>query len=897
MKKTQFNIITCVLLALAGISFAEENTWTRKNDMPTPRWVLATSVVKGKIYAIGGSPGGLSFSTPIVEMYDPITDIWTMKADMPTARWGLSTSVVNGKIYAIGGTPDSVVLLSTVEEYDPVTDTWTPKADMPTARRSFSTSVVNGKIYAIGGWDGTRVSAAVEEYDPVTDTWVRKNDMPTARWYPTASMVNGEIYVIGGGTSGPGSVPGVVLSIVEVYDPSTDMWAVKANMLTPKRSHSASVVNGKIYVIGGSVEGRRQIKTVEEYDTTTNTWTTRADMPTAGRGLSTSAFNGYIYAIGGENRFQIVEAYDTGVGIRVTDIFPDEGLVAGGETIAIFGSGFPDGASVTIGGELLDRLNMTDIFIIGVTPPGTEGEQDVWITALGLDYSVLAGKFFYYPPSGVVVREITPPNGKQDGGDTGIISGRGFLTGATVTIDGNPATDVGVISTLIIFTIPTGTEGAKDVVVINPDGQKGILRGGYTYNPFPVIEEITPEYGGPPAGGTEITITGEHFMQGVDVYIGENHVSRLDLFSPTELRLKTPPGTPGEKAVRVVNPDGQGSLEEAIFSYNGAPVIFSVKPDAGALEGGTPIAITGEYFILPDVFIGGAEARYEDKSSSTRIIARTPSSTAGAKDVEVVNLDGQKDTLKDAFTYNPKPDIESVSPNNGRLDGGTKITIYGSNFLPGAKVSFSTDTTSYIAALSTQYVSSTEIIAVTPPSTPGPRSVRVLNPDRQDDTLEDGFTYNALPTITSITPNYGSSAGGTKIIIEGTGFIQGVRVMIGENTATAQMQDDTTIEAITPSNPPGVWKVRVVNPDEQESVESKDFISLGEMAYNYPNPFRASQGTTFRYVTDDPVQSITVKIFNLAGVPIDVVQQLDSNEVKWQNTEVHVGLYVYLLEV
>ena len=28
---------------------------------------------------------------------------WTQKADMPTARHTLSTSVVNGKIYAIGG--------------------------------------------------------------------------------------------------------------------------------------------------------------------------------------------------------------------------------------------------------------------------------------------------------------------------------------------------------------------------------------------------------------------------------------------------------------------------------------------------------------------------------------------------------------------------------------------------------------------------------------------------------------------------------------------------------------------------------------------------------------------------------------------------------------------------
>ena len=33
---------------------AEGDTWTRKADMPTARMLLSTSVVDGKIYAIGG---------------------------------------------------------------------------------------------------------------------------------------------------------------------------------------------------------------------------------------------------------------------------------------------------------------------------------------------------------------------------------------------------------------------------------------------------------------------------------------------------------------------------------------------------------------------------------------------------------------------------------------------------------------------------------------------------------------------------------------------------------------------------------------------------------------------------------------------------------------------------
>ena len=59
-----------------------------------------------------------------VEEYDPITDTWLRKADMPTARMSLTTSVLNGKIYAMGGGDGFFNSFSIVEEYDPITDTW-----------------------------------------------------------------------------------------------------------------------------------------------------------------------------------------------------------------------------------------------------------------------------------------------------------------------------------------------------------------------------------------------------------------------------------------------------------------------------------------------------------------------------------------------------------------------------------------------------------------------------------------------------------------------------------------------------------------------------------------------------------------------------------------------------
>ena len=239
-------------------------------------------------------------------------DTWTTKAPMPTARWNLCASVVDGKIYAIGGGPRyGSAPLRTVEEYDPATDTWTTKSEMPTARQGLSTSVVNGKIYAMGGGDlsagasAIRAFSTVEEYDPATDTWTTKSEMPTARFGHSANVVDGRIYVIGGGPSCPWC--GAILTL-EVYEPATDTWIRQADIPRPIITGSTSVVDGKIYAIGGEGTGGR----VDEYDPVTDTWTQKADMPTPRTDLSTSVVDGKIYAIGGDGAGIVatVEVYD-----------------------------------------------------------------------------------------------------------------------------------------------------------------------------------------------------------------------------------------------------------------------------------------------------------------------------------------------------------------------------------------------------------------------------------------------------------------------------------------------------------------------------------------------------------------------------------------------------------
>lgn len=144
------------------------------------------------------------------------------------------------------------------------------------------------------------------------EEWVYKAPIPTGRAYVACSVLDGKIYVIGGGISrATGS------AAVERYDPQTDTWDVTiASLPVPLFAPASAVDNGKIYVMGGksdyySTEG---YAAVYEYDPIQNAWSEKASMPNGRSHLTACAFGGYIYAIGGRIGDHVsvktVERYD-----------------------------------------------------------------------------------------------------------------------------------------------------------------------------------------------------------------------------------------------------------------------------------------------------------------------------------------------------------------------------------------------------------------------------------------------------------------------------------------------------------------------------------------------------------------------------------------------------------
>jgi len=254
-----------------------------------------------------------AFQFPVVGAAE---NSWTTKKPMPTARGGLGVAVVNGKIYAIGGSNNDTQL-AVNEEYNPVTDTWTTKTPMPTARSGFAIVVYQNKIYCIGGTTGdsenlvSGFTGVTEVYDPATNMWQTKLPMSTPRADLCASVVNGKIYCIGGKKYWGFDPFYQELNVTEVYDPADNSWTTKSAIPIPVLGCTSAVLDGKIYVIGGSRHFQLgwDLATVgsnQVYDPKNDTWSTRASLPTVVSYAAAEATSGVtapkrIYLVGGTN--------------------------------------------------------------------------------------------------------------------------------------------------------------------------------------------------------------------------------------------------------------------------------------------------------------------------------------------------------------------------------------------------------------------------------------------------------------------------------------------------------------------------------------------------------------------------------------------------------------------
>lgn len=499
----------------------------------------------------------------------------------------------------------------------------------------------------------------------------------------------------------------------------------------------------------------------------------------------------------------------------VTSISPSSGPSTGVTvSVTITGTGFTGATSVTFAGvNAVDVTVVNDTTITATSPAGTAGSSSVLVTTPGGTNA--ANTLFTYigPP---VVTSISPNSGPSAGGTNVTITGTG-LTGATaVTIGGVAATSITVVnSTSITATTPAGSVGTASVLVTTPGGTNA-ANTLFSYVAVPTVTSISPSSGAI-AGGTSITITGTDFTGATAVTVKGVAATNITVVNSTTITATTPEGVAGTASVLVTTSSGT----------NTANTLFTFVPPYCVSGAGTN-SINGTYFYADGVWV---------KDATTKLLYNTNGSGGSAVWAIMFNTNNEAYYNNSISSTPPltswlvslalspaptlsvgsciSPTVSAISPASGSAAGGTNGTITGTNLTGTTSV-----TIGGTAVTNFTVISSTSITVTTPAGTAGTASVLVTTAGGTNaaNTL---FTYIAVPTVTSISPTSGTTAGSTNITITGTNLTGATAVTVGGTTATnITVVNSTTITATTPTKTAGTSSVLVTTPGGTSSANT-----------------------------------------------------------------------------
>jgi IPT/TIG domain len=273
---------------------------------------------------------------------------------------------------------------------------------------------------------------------------------------------------------------------------------------------------------------------------------------------------------------------------------------------------------------------------------------------------------------------------------------------------------------------------------------------------------------------------------------------------------------------------GASSASTTITITSLLPNVSSISPNAGPTSGGNAITIHGSNLTgTTAVAFGTAAATNVTVVSDTELTATVPAHAAGLVSVTVTTPKGTSAAAR--YTYDAVPTVSAIAPASGGQ--GTVVTVTGTGFVSGSKVKFGT-----VAAKSSTLVSATQLTATVPTGS-GTVDTTVTTPGGTSATSSaDRFAY-VMPTVSSVSPNVGSVAGGQTVTIRGTNLTGAVIVAFGvAETANATVVSDTELTVTAPPNDPGMIDVVVTTPKGTSLVTTRD-------RYTYdPVPFVSAIG-------------------------------------------------------
>jgi len=204
------------------------------------------------------------------------------------------------------------------------------------------------------------------------------------------------------------------------------------------------------------------------------------------------------------------------------------------------------------------------------------------------------------------------------------------------------------------------------------------------------------------------------------------------------------------------------------FTYLSDPFITAIQPAFGPAAGGTVVTIFGTSFINSvDLACRFGSlltmAFWLDSTKIRCLVPQNSNATEEAFAVQLsVNIQEQEYSGNSvSFVYQPQLFVNTIGPMASDVQGGSTITITGSNFDPLRTLCrFGLET------VPASFHSSSEIHCISPPNTIGSKTLAVSVNNGHDwlETPHDFDVFDRLQVI-SRRPAFGSSTGGTNVVL------------------------------------------------------------------------------------------------------------------------------------
>jgi hypothetical protein len=176
-----------------------------------------------------------------------------------------------------------------------------------------------------------------------------------------------------------------------------------------------------------------------------------------------------------------------------------------------------------------------------------------------------------------------------------------------------------------------------------------------------------------------------------------------------------------------------------------------------------------------------------------------------------------------------------ISPNQGSSGGGTAVTITGTNLTGTTAVRFGTR-----LATSVVNVTPTSVTAVSP-SGIGAVGVTLTTPGGTSNPIP--FYYVGAPFKQSLSPTFGSTAGGETITINGTGLSTATSVAFGANSAVPTVVSDSQLTVAAPAGAAGSVGVSVTTAGGTNNGLSYTYVADPTLTSIAPTEGSTSGGT------------------------------------------------------